>query len=1238
MRRFFDYDFDGLSLLNAVPHLTLGKFEGADLFFKLADVNILAAPGNSRLEAQILSDTQRLTASSDGSPANSSHFSQAEMTYDGRYIAFVSSASNLVANDTNGTLDIFLYDRDTDSITRASNGIAGAEANGGSYYISIASGGAMVFTSNASNLTGGDTNGQPDVFLAFSGGASPSIISVGINGTQSNGGSFNASITDNTQFITYYSDATNLVAGDTNSNTDIFIYNSATNTTDRLIGNGGVQANGNSYDPEISSGFDVDMQAWGRFIVFRSDATNLVAGSDTNGTFDVFLYDRDTQNITRISEAADGAVGNNSSQDISISSDGRYITYSSSADNLVSGDSNSKEDIFLYDRETGVTELISMNEGVQSNGNSTSATISDDGRFITYDSDATNLVAGATSGVRQVYLHDRQTGETQLISALEDGTIGDDASEGAYISGNGSYVTYLSLADNLVSGPASTFQQIHYTALSNEILGTPNDDELIGADRNDIIRGLEGNDTLRGNDGNDVLYGGQGDDLLDGGRDQNELYGGAGNDSLVGGSDVDLLYGEDGDDYLLSGWGNDTLYGGAGNDTLSDDFGNSYLFGGEGDDTLTGSGGNDIIDGGDGIDIATYNADFSEVTITFNSDGTVTVSGARNIIDTDTLINVEFLRFDDGDFSLAAGGPAPTEGNDDILGSILADTIDALGGNDIVDGLGGDDIISGGDGNDRLLGNIGDDTLNGDSGADTLIGGAGADTLNGGVGFDTVDYRDAVQGVRFNVATGGTQGEALGDTFSGIERYYLSNLGDVVTGSSANEFFYGEDGNDQINGGGGIDRIYGGDGNDIQRGQDGNDTLYGSAGNDQLNGGAGFDIANYSLAGAAVIVNMLTGGTGGDAAGDSYFGIEAVYGSDFNDSLTGNNSANELRGGDGDDMLFGLGGNDRFFGGEGADSFDGGAGIDTVSYTNATEGITVFLFMPGTSGDADGDTFTSIEWVFGTSFSDVIFGDDGNNRLEGRDGNDQLFGREGNDRLLGGDGNDTIQGEEGVDTIFGQAGNDMLFGGDGNDFFFGGAGLDSHDGGAGIDSVSYLSSSIGLVIDMTGFLTTTGDAAGDTYTNIERIFGSGHDDTIIGDSGNQTLIGNGGDDFIWGGEGADSLSGGAGTDRFYYDGIFDGADVITDFRSGASSSEVIELAPTGINSFAALMAIASDAGANTIFDFGGGNTLTVVGSNMADFVADDFVLNAMPPASEMLDNSDAFAADVVDVFDMDALI
>ena len=404
----------------------------------------------------------------------------------------------------------------------------------------------------------------------------------------------------------------------------------------------------------------------------------------------------------------------------------------------------------------------------------------------------------------------------------------------------------------------------------------------------------------------------------------------------------------------------------------------------------------------------------------------------------------------------------------------------------------------------------------------------------------------------------------------------VSNFNDTITGTSANEFFHGEDGDDTINAGDGLDRIYGGAGNDIQRGQGGNDLLYGSAGNDQLNGGTGFDIASYDNATSAVVVNLSTGGTLGDAAGDTYFGIEVIYGSAFNDTITGNTSSNELRGENGDDILDGGLGNDRLFGGLGADSLEGGGGADIAMYTVAEAGVTLDLVLGGTGGEATGDSYSSIEWVFGSDFDDDITGDGAGNRLEGNDGNDTIDGAAGNDRLLGGNGDDIINGSDGVDSIFGQLGSDTLSGGAGNDFFFGSAGGDSMDGGSEFDTVNYLASTAGVSINLqTGG--TDGDANGDTYVSIERVFGSQHDDVIDGSNGDDTLLGNGGADLMRGGLGADRLIGGAGDDSYVFDTTQDGADVFIGYLAGTAGAETIYITggDVAFDTFAEIMAVSS---------------------------------------------------------------
>ena len=624
------------------------------------------------------------------------------------------------------------------------------------------------------------------------------------------------------------------------------------------------------------------------------------------------------------------------------------------------------------------------------------------------------------------------------------------------------------------------------------------------------------------------------------------------NDSIVGTPNVDTLTGGDGIDVLFG--------------LESDD----VLIGNGDDDILEGGAGADSLDGGDGNDTASYTTSDTRVTVNLES-GLATGGHATG----DTLTSIENLT--GSDF------------NDTLIGDA------------------NDNVIEGGAGADTITGGAGTNTLIGGAGSDRFIAGVGVDHFDGGIGFDTVDYRGSTAGVILTMATIGTGGDAAGDTYVSIERLYGTDFNDTINGSAGNEFLYGEGGNDTINGGAGIDRIYGGDGNDIQRGQEGNDTLYGSAGADQLNGGIGIDVANYTQSTSRVELNLATGGTVGDAAGDTYFGIEIVFATSFDDIITGNVGTNDLRGLGGDDELNGEAGNDRLYGGQGADVLNGGDGVDAAYYTTAQEGVTLDLALGGTAGEAAGDTFSSIEWVFGSAFDDDITGDALANNLYGNAGNDILNGDDGNDRLQGGDGDDTINGGDGVDTIYGQAGNDTLSGGAGNDFFFGSDGGDSIDGGDDFDTVSYLASSSAIITDLGG-VGSGGDATGDSYVSIERLLATNFDDIVQGGSGDETIQGLGGNDTLGGGAGSDSLFGGAGVDTFLYDTSADGADVISDFRGGSLGSEVIVLTDNNpdFDSFAEVQAAATQVGNNVIIDFGGGNTLTLVNYNLTHLDASAF--------------------------------
>ncbi len=340
---------------------------------------------------------------------------------DGAFVVFSSNATNLIPGDTNLSKDIFLVERATGTVARVSVGPGGVESNGDSGRPTISADGRYIaYRSDATNLIAIDNNATRDIFLYDRVAGTTTLVSGVELGFRGNGSSNRPAISGNGRFIAYRTKASNLVSGevDTNGNMDILVFDRVSGTTTRVsVDSSGAQATGGDSDrPAISSD--------GRYVVFSSKATNLVAG-DSNGVEDIFLHDRDTGETTRVSVASDGTAANNESSRPAISGDGRFITFTSSASNLVSGDTNGVDDVFLHDRDTGVTTRISVAaDGTESDGPSSVSTLSADGSFISFRSVATNLVVGGANGVEQVYIVNRVTGSLFLVSAKADGSPG----------------------------------------------------------------------------------------------------------------------------------------------------------------------------------------------------------------------------------------------------------------------------------------------------------------------------------------------------------------------------------------------------------------------------------------------------------------------------------------------------------------------------------------------------------------------------------------------------------------------------------------------------------------------------------------------------------------------------------------------------------------------------------------------------------------------------------------------
>ena len=404
--------------------------------------------------------TTRISLANDGSQGNAPS-EYASISADGRYVAFDSDASNLVINDTNNEEDVFVHDRWTGTTERVSITSNGDQADGRSFGRATSADGRFVaFTSYADNLVSGNVNNNGNIFVHDRQTGITELISVAIDGSQGNGFSHLPSISADGRYVAFHSWASNLVSDDTNGKGDEFVRDRQTGITERIsIASDGTQGNGESDHPSIS--------ADGRFVAFSSSAWNLVSGDTNNfcdegsNCWDVFVHDRQTGITERISVASDGTQGNGESALPSISADSRYVAFASGANNLVVEDTNSSWDIFVHDRQMGETERISVaSDGSQGNFASSEPSISVDGRYVAFHSLASNLVSGDTNEKFDIFFHDRQTGFTERVSVAIDGKQGNEMSITPSISGDGRFIAFYSFASNLVIGDTNGCQDV----------------------------------------------------------------------------------------------------------------------------------------------------------------------------------------------------------------------------------------------------------------------------------------------------------------------------------------------------------------------------------------------------------------------------------------------------------------------------------------------------------------------------------------------------------------------------------------------------------------------------------------------------------------------------------------------------------------------------------------------------------------------------------------------------------
>jgi Tol biopolymer transport system component len=425
-------------------------------FSSLAALSALAmVAGSASAGPATASDGARSNATvrvsvSSGEAQGAGASTLASVSATGRYVVFVSDAANLVGHDTNGVADVFVRDRKRDVTRRVSVNSREVQGHGRSDVTTAAisaDGRYVVFASRATNLVRHDTNGVADVFVRDRKAGTTERVSVSGREVQGNrrSGVDGLAISANGRYVAFTSLASNLVRNDTNRDTDVFLRDRATGKT-RLVSVSTARERGDaeSFMPTVSAN--------GRYVAFTSAASNLIR-HDTNGEWDVFVRDLTMKKTRRVSVSSTRTEGDGQSMSPSISADGTRIAFTSWSRNLVPSDTNHRGDVFVRDLTARTTRLVSVSSTErQGNKVSFSPSMSGNGRYVAFDSLASNLVNGDTNSTNDVFVRDLSTGKTRRASVATGGAEGNGPAVAPSISFGGSFIAFESTATNLATG------------------------------------------------------------------------------------------------------------------------------------------------------------------------------------------------------------------------------------------------------------------------------------------------------------------------------------------------------------------------------------------------------------------------------------------------------------------------------------------------------------------------------------------------------------------------------------------------------------------------------------------------------------------------------------------------------------------------------------------------------------------------------------------------------------------